>query len=88
MGTKPYCASGNYIDRMSNYCRGCRYDPKLAVGERACPVTIMYWDFLSRHEERFAKNGRMLFQIKNLQKMPAAELQQIRAGAKRLLSES
>jgi len=88
VGTKPYCASGNYIDRMSNYCRGCRYDPKSAVGERACPVTIMYWDFLSRHEERFAKNGRMLFQIKNLQKKSADELRQIRAGAARLLAES
>ncbi len=88
VGTKPYCASGNYIDRMSNYCQACRFDPKTIVGERACPVTIMYWDFLKRHEPRFSSNGRMLFQIKNLQKKSVEELSQIRCAAERLLSES
>lgn len=84
VGTKPYCASGNYIHRMSNYCQGCRYDPKQAVGERACPMTTMYWSFLSRHRQKFENNGRMKFQIANLDKKDPAELKQILKQAERL----
>jgi len=68
MGTKPYCASGNYISKMSNYCRNCRFDPKQAVGDNACPVTTLYWDFLDRHATQFAGNRRMHFQMRNLEK--------------------
>ncbi|MFN8075145.1 MAG: cryptochrome/photolyase family protein [Kineosporiaceae bacterium] len=59
MATKPYAAGGAYVDRMSDYCGGCRYDPKVRVGERACPFTAGYWAFLERHRERFAGNHRM-----------------------------
>ncbi|WP_224001537.1 cryptochrome/photolyase family protein [Aureimonas sp. SA4125] len=59
LASKPYAASGNYINKMSNYCRGCAYDPKVAVGERACPFNALYWDFLARHRERFGGNARM-----------------------------
>jgi deoxyribodipyrimidine photolyase-related protein len=86
VGTKPYCASGNYIDRMSNFCRGCRYHPGHATGEDACPFTTLYWDFLARHRERFAANPRMKFQIANLHRKPAAELRQIREAADALRS--
>jgi deoxyribodipyrimidine photolyase-related protein len=75
MGTKPYCASGNYIHRMSDYCRGCRYKPS------SCPFTVLYYDFLARHEERFQHNGRMLFQIKNLQRQDANTLRKFRREA-------
>jgi deoxyribodipyrimidine photolyase-related protein len=88
VGTKPYCASGNYIHRMSNYCSGCRYKPQVAVGDEACPITTMYWDFLSRHETKFANNGRMLFQIKNLSNKPNAERKQIRKRAEQIVAES
>lgn len=88
VGTKPYCASGAYIDRMSNYCKACRYDPKKSVGEDACPVTTMYWDFLARHEERFAKNGRMLFQIKNLRNKDPEQLSAIRDQAAQVLAKT
>jgi deoxyribodipyrimidine photolyase-related protein len=68
VGTKPYTASGNYIDRMSNYCDHCRYDPGAATGEDACPFTTLYWDFLDRHEERLSDNHRMNFQLANLRR--------------------
>jgi deoxyribodipyrimidine photolyase-related protein len=81
VGTKPYAASGAYINRMSDYCRGCRYDPKEATGDRACPFTTLYWDFLARHEGRFRENRRMAMQMKNLDRKDAAELRKIRTSA-------
>jgi deoxyribodipyrimidine photolyase-related protein len=57
--TKPYIAGGAYINRMSDYCRSCRYNPKLSGGEDACPFTTLYWDFIHRHAGRFQKNPRM-----------------------------
>ncbi len=68
VGTKPYCASGNYINKMSNYCRYCRYNYKQASGEQACPVTTLYWDFLDRHYNRFKENPRMRFQMNNIRR--------------------
>lgn len=68
MASKPYVASGKYIDRMSNYCRNCRYRPDQATGPRACPFTTLYWDFLDRHEGRFANHPRLKMQINNLRR--------------------
>lgn len=59
LGTKPYAASGKYIDRMSDYCRGCRYDPDDRVGERACPFNALYWDFLARNRDKLGDNRRL-----------------------------
>jgi deoxyribodipyrimidine photolyase-related protein len=73
MMTKPYAAGGAYISRMSNYCKPCAYNPKLRTGETACPFTTLYWDFLDRHKETFAKNHRMsqtLFGLKRLSDLP------------------
>ena len=81
MASKPYCATGAYIDRMSNACKGCRYDPKVATGPDACPFTTLYWDFLARHGKLLAKNQRMTMQLKNLQRKPAADLRAIRRQA-------
>ncbi|MEH3037948.1 MAG: cryptochrome/photolyase family protein [Sphingomonas adhaesiva] len=59
MATKPYAGGGAYIDRMSDHCGACRYDVKKKTGEGACPFNALYWDFLARHERRFARNRRM-----------------------------
>ena len=77
MTSKPYCASGAYIDRMSDYCRGCRYAPTRRVGPDACPFTTLYWDFLARHADRFAQMPRMALPLKNLRRLPEAEREAI-----------
>jgi deoxyribodipyrimidine photolyase-related protein len=59
LGSKPYAASGNYINKMSNYCKPCSYNVKKRVGGDACPFNALYWDFIARHHERFRKNPRM-----------------------------
>ena len=59
VGSKPYVSSGAYIDRMSDYCRGCAYDVKAKEGEGACPFNLLYWHFLDRHRARFQGNPRM-----------------------------
>jgi deoxyribodipyrimidine photolyase-related protein len=59
LGSKPYAASGNYINKMSNYCKGCQYDVKKRIGADACPFNALYWDFIARHFARFSKNPRM-----------------------------
>jgi deoxyribodipyrimidine photolyase-related protein len=81
MASKPYCASGAYIDRMSNACRGCRFDPKQASGSDACPFTTLYWDFLARHRKLLARNQRMAMQLKNLGRKDAGEMRTIRRQA-------
>ena len=81
MASKPYCATGAYLDRMSNACKGCRYDPKKATGPEACPFTTLYWDFLARHEKLLARNQRMTMQLKNVSRKPAADLRAIRRQA-------
>ncbi len=59
IASKPYVSSGNYIDRMSDYCGSCDYSVKTKTGEGACPFNLLYWHFLIRHRDRFAKNPRM-----------------------------
>ena len=81
MASKPYCATGAYIDRMSNACRGCRYKPKAATGPEACPFTTLYWDFLARHKKMLSKNTRMTMQIRNLERKAPTELRTIRRAA-------
>ncbi|MBD8525122.1 cryptochrome/photolyase family protein [Pseudoxanthomonas sp. CAU 1598] len=82
MVSKPYVASGAYVKRMSNYCQHCRFDPALAVGEKACPFTTLYWDFLDRHQQRFAQHPRTALQWRALSGKQA-QLQAIREQAER-----
>jgi deoxyribodipyrimidine photolyase-related protein len=81
MASKPYVASGKYIDRMSNHCKGCRYKPAESTGDDACPFTTLYWDYLNRHADSLAKNPRMLMQLKNLNRLTPAQKDAIAAKA-------
>ena len=86
MASKPYAASGAYINRMSDYCRGCAYDVKQSVGPDACPFNALYWDFLARHEQRFAGNNRLAMPLQTLRKMPAEKRAALRAQAAEFLA--
>jgi len=77
MGSKPYIATGRYIERMSPYCRNCRYDPGLRTGADACPFTTLYWDFLMRHQERLTPHPRVGRQVLHLQRLDAAQRQAV-----------
>ena len=72
MASKPYIASGKYIDRMSNYCKGCAHRPELSTGDAACPMTTLYWDFLIRHEDRDRKSTRLNSSHIPLSRMPSS----------------
>ncbi|MBV9820426.1 MAG: cryptochrome/photolyase family protein [Solirubrobacterales bacterium] len=84
MMTKPYAASGRYIERMSDHCDGCRYDPGERSGETACPFTTLYWDFLSRNRTTLAANRRMAPVLGNLDRIDETERRRIREQARDL----
>ncbi len=86
MASKPYAASGAYINRMSNHCAGCAFDVKKAVGKDACPFNALYWDFIARNAERFGKNPRMAMPLMGLRKMAPTKLRDIRAQAAAFLA--
>jgi deoxyribodipyrimidine photolyase-related protein len=81
--TKPYAAGGAYLNRMTQFCKGCSYDPKKRVGDDACPFTTLYWDFLDRHRETFARNHRMSQQVFGLNRL--SDLPELRMRAQQVL---
>ncbi len=81
IASKPYAATGKYIQRMSNYCKGCKFNPAEAVGDSACPVTTLYWDFLGRNEQKLKKIPRMELQLKNLIRLTTEKRQLIEVRA-------
>jgi deoxyribodipyrimidine photolyase-related protein len=81
MASKPYVATGKYIQRMSNHCKGCRFDPAQSTGDSACPFTTLYWDFLGRHEALLRQNPRMAMQMKNLDRLAPAAREAIASQA-------
>ena len=85
IASKPYVSSGNYIDRMSDYCRGCAYSVKDKTGDRACPFNLLYWDFLIRHRDRFEGNPRMAQMYRTWDRMKAERRETVLAQAGRLL---
>jgi len=85
MASKPYVATGKYIQRMGGPCGNCRYDPAMREGEKACPYTTLYWDFLMRHETLLSKNARMALQVKNVARMNPAQRQAVADRAQAIL---
>ena len=81
LGSKPYAASGNYINRMSDYCSDCRYEVKSKTGPRACPFNYLYWDFLDRHRDKLASNPRLAFPYRNLDGMDEDYIAALRRNA-------
>jgi deoxyribodipyrimidine photolyase-related protein len=80
MASKPYAASGAYINRMGDHCRGCEHDVKAATGPKACPFNFLYWDFVARHAESFAGNPRMAMPLNTLRKMEPGRVAAMRAA--------
>ncbi|MEN0652158.1 MULTISPECIES: cryptochrome/photolyase family protein [Hyphobacterium] len=85
MATKPYAVSGSYINKMSDYCGSCAYNVKDKTGKKACPFNYLYWDFLSRNEERLRDNHRLAMPYRTLEKMDPALVAAMRAEAARFL---
>ena len=82
--TKPYASGGAYLNRMTQHCKGCAYDPKKRVGQDACPFTTLYWDFLDRHRDAFVKNHRMSQQVHGLNRL--TDLPELRVRAQQVLA--
>ena len=86
LASKPYVASGAYINRMSNYCSSCRYNVKQRTGADACPFNALYWDFIARHRDKIGNNPRMAQMVRTYDKFPAAEQQRIADSAAQFLA--
>jgi deoxyribodipyrimidine photolyase-related protein len=84
MASKPYVATGKYIQRMSNYCSNCPYKPAETLGRNACPFTTLYWDFLARHQDFLKKNARMGLQLQNLKRLSKEKKKALRIHAEKL----
>jgi deoxyribodipyrimidine photolyase-related protein len=85
LASKPYAASGAYIDRMSDYCGGCRYKVKLKAGPDACPFNYLYWDFIARHRELVKGNPRMAQMVRTWDKFSEERKAEILEDSKRFL---
>ena len=85
MASKPYAASGAYIDRMSDYCGSCAYSPKEKLGPKACPFNYLYWDFLARNRPTLGGNQRLAMPYRTLATMPFEKREQIASEAKEFL---
>lgn len=86
LASKPYAASGAYIDRMSDYCRSCHYAVKQKTGDTACPFNALYWDFLVRHRDKLGRNPRMSQMYHSWDRMEENRKSELRAHAVKLLA--
>jgi len=86
IATKPYAASGNYVNKMSDYCKGCHYKVKEKTSEDACPLNSLYWNFIGKNYDKLSSNHRMSFPVRNWQKMPEAQKIEITERATQLLN--
>jgi len=87
IASKPYAASGNYINKMSDYCNGCVYNVKERTTEDACPFNALYWHFIDRNKDRFSGNPRMAFPYSTWRKYSSQEQEKIVAKGEQLLAD-
>lgn len=85
LASKPYAAGGNYINKMSNYCKSCRYKVRLKTGDDACPLNYLYWNFLINNKEKLQSNNRLAPVYRTLQKMDEDRIKEIKADSKKFL---
>ena len=86
VGSKPYAASGKYINRMSNFCKKCKYNPNNNIEEDACPFNYLYWNFIIKHQSKFKDNTRMKFPYMNLKKKSQQEIEKISEKSEQFLN--
>ncbi|MFW5714200.1 MAG: hypothetical protein ACOCYU_05960 [Brevefilum sp.] len=86
IGTKPYVASANYVNKMSDYCGGCHYGKNQRTGEGACPFNFLYWGFLLQHEEKLRENPRMARMLYNLKYLDEEERKKVSEAVGRFLA--
>lgn len=86
IASKPYAASGNYINKMSDYCSNCQYDVKDRSGNQACPFNALYWDFIERHRDKLQKSARLGFAYRNWDNFDTVTQVSIKARAAHLLA--
>lgn len=87
LASKPYIASGNYINKMSDYCAHCSYSVSEKTGEKACPLNYLYWNFVSNHKDAFMENGRVSFMVNMYEKKSDQEKQTIAEESERYIKE-
>ena len=87
VGSKPYVASANYINKMSNYCKGCSYDKDKRYGDKACPFNSLYWNFYINHQEKLKNNQRISMMYRLIEKMEPQEIEKITQQATLYLAD-
>ena len=85
LATKPYVSSGNYIQKMGNYCESCQYNHKEKIGKDACPFNSLYWNFLDEKKAYFEKNNRMAMMLSLLKKMNPNDLKELKKRASHII---
>ena len=87
LASKPYASSGNYINKMSNYCKQCPYNVKEKKGESACPFNYLYWNFLIENKQKLSKNPRLGLTYNLLAKKDKDEIEDIKASSRQFLGK-
>ncbi|MCC5932593.1 MAG: cryptochrome/photolyase family protein [Balneolales bacterium] len=85
LASKPYVSSGNYINKMGDYCKNCHYSVSQKSGPKACPFNYLYWNFVDKHQPAFEENGRVSFMLNMLNKKSGEERRQIREDSERYI---
>ena len=87
IASKPYVSSGNYINKMSDHCKGCHFDVKTRSGDKACPFNPLYWHFMERHRDRLEKNPRIGMVYRNWDRMDEERREAILETAERIIED-